>query len=132
MRGTKVINVNRVLYFISLEVFESGTLSRFGDFHTLHPVLQVTSLPTVNQNVLPPYQTSSSPKSSSSSSTLLHSAPSQDCLDYSSTNDKSVLAGLATSTSAGSGPISGSGSVSGTGSISGSGSPWKYQSFQVL
>ena len=107
----------------------------------------MTSLPTVNHNVLPPYQTSSSPKSTSSPSALqLHSNPAgapQDCIDYSSGNDKSVL-GLssASASSLGSGPLpTGSGSVGagvptgvpGTppGNSSGA-APWKYQSFQVL
>lgn len=123
-------NYSSHCYYGNMEYLSSGVS------HSSLNVPSVTSLPTVNQNVLPPYQTSSSPKSSSSSSTLLHSTPSQDCLDYSSTTDKSVLGGgvglpvtgALTSTSAG--PLAAAaGQNAGT---SGSGSPWKYQSFQVL
>ena len=112
--------------------------------YSLGPYLQVTSLPTVNQNVLPPYQTSSSPKNTSSPPALLqHSNPgTQDCLDYSSANDKSVLGLNAANTTV---PPTGSGGnpggPPGTGSLGGlgagntgaaGGTPWKYQSFQVL
>jgi hypothetical protein len=107
---------------------------------------QVASLPTVNHNVLPPYQTSSSPKSTSSPSALqLHSNPAgsnpQDCIDYSSANDQKTVLGLSSTSSSSHGPSGslppGSGSVGGlpppgTPQGNSGGVPWKYQSFQVL
>ena len=107
---------------------------------------QVASLPTVNHNVLPPYQTSSSPKSTSSPSALqLHSNPAgsnpQDCIDYSSANDQKAVLGLSSTSSSSHGPSGslppGSGSVGGlpppgTPQGNSGGVPWKYQSFQVL
>ena len=107
---------------------------------------QVASLPTVNHNMLPPYQTSSSPKSTSSPSALqLHSNPAgsnpQDCIDYSSANDQKTVLGLSSTSSSSHGPSGslppGSGSVGGlpppgTPQGNSGGVPWKYQSFQVL
>ena len=107
---------------------------------------QVASLPTVNHNVLPPYQTSSSPKSTSSPSALqLHTNPTgsnpQDCIDYSSANDQKTVLGLSSTSSSSHGPSGslppGSGSVGGlpppgTPQGNSGGVPWKYQSFQVL
>ncbi len=107
---------------------------------------QVTSLPTVNhQNVLPPYQTSSSPKHPTSSG-LLHGNPA-DCLDYSSADNKAQVLGLNSASSGGSNQAGGHNSAGPQGSSTGSsgnGTPtpggngnsaaaaWKYQSFQVL
>jgi len=132
-------NYSSHCYYGNMEYLSSGVP------HSSLNVPSVTSLPTVNHNVLPPYQTSSSPKSTSSPSALqLHSNPAgtpQDCIDYSSANDKSVL-GLS---SASASPLAtgqlptGSGSVGGGAPLPGGappgssgGAPWKYQSFQVL
>jgi len=134
-------NYSSHCYYGNMEYLSSGVP------HSSLNVPSVTSLPTVNHNVLPPYQTSSSPKSTSSPSALqLHSNPAggtpQDCIDYTTGNDKSVL-GLssASASTLGSGPLpTPSGSVGGAPGVppgstppgNSGGVPWKYQSFQVL
>lgn len=133
-------NYSSHCYYGNMEYLSSGVP------HSSLNVPSVASLPTVNHNVLPPYQTSSSPKSTSSPSALqLHSNPAgsnpQDCIDYSSANDQKTVLGLSSTSSSSHGPSGslppGSGSVGGlpppgTPQGNSGGVPWKYQSFQVL
>jgi len=117
-------NYSSHCYYGNMEYLSSGVP------HPSLNVPSVTSLPTVNQNVLPPYQTNSSPKSTSSP--LMHSNPTQDCLDYSSSTTTDSKLGLTSGTTgAAGGGTNASDNNPGVG-ITGAPPAWKYQSFQVL